>query len=141
TESGPRPDGVPGRRGGQQESVPRERPQRHRHPHVAEVVELSDEVRETVVPLPRRGPVSRRAASVDGPDVEMPQSEPIIPVHRSGLAGEAGPVQGREQELARPVTGEDPPRAVPPVSGRREAHDQDASRGITEPRYWTGPVL
>src|SRR5213076_1329459 len=69
------------------------------------------------------------------------QLEAVVARDRRRLVGEAGSVQGGEEEVARPVAGEDAPRAVAAVRRRREAEDHDARRGVAEARDRAAPVV
>jgi len=60
---------------------------------------------------------------------------------RVRLVGEAAPVHGPEEPVARPVAGEHPPRAVPAVRGRGQPHDQQPGRGVAEAGDGPGPVV
>ena len=58
---------------------------------------------------------------------------------RSAELASPAAIQRGEEEVARPVAGEDPPGPVAAVGGRREPDDQDPRRGIAEARDRVDP--
>src|SRR4029077_19892428 len=66
--------------------------------------------------------------------------EAVTPVLRERLVGEAGAPQRGEQEVARAVAREYPPRAVGPMRGGRQAQQKDARAGVAEPGHRATPV-
>src|SRR5439155_217843 len=125
---------------GPERTVPRERAQAHDDPDPVQQPQLADQVRDAVVAFLRRGAVPRGTAPVDRGDVGLSKAQAVIPAHRRGLVRQPAPVKGREQEVTGPVAGEDAPRAVPAMRGRRQAQEQDPCRRIGERRHGPPPV-
>ena len=69
--------------------------------------------------------------------------ETVVARHARGLARSAGAVEGRVEEVARPVAREDPPRPVCPVSARGESptRKSQARSWIAESRNGLSPVV
>ena len=102
---------------------------------------LGGEVGQAGVPLGRGRLVGGRSAPDDGGDVAVAQRQPVVRRHARRLVGVAGPVQGGEQPVARPVAGEHATGAVPPVGGRRQPDDQQAGGRVAEAGDRTSPVV
>src|SRR5262249_7494656 len=65
----------------------------------------------------------------------------VVATHRGRLVGVSGPVEGAEQPVAGPVTGEDAAGPVPTVRRRREPDDEQARGRIAEAGHRPAPVL
>src|SRR5688572_8416315 len=115
--------------------------QREHGAYAAEEAPLAHEVLAAAADLLRQGPIGGRRAAGGGRDVAIDQPQPIAPRHRGGLAREAGPVEGGEQEIAGAIAGEDAAGAVAAVGGGGETDDQQARRRIAPARDGTPPVL
>jgi hypothetical protein len=102
---------------------------------------LAQEVLAAAADLLGQRLVRRRRAAGGGRDVAVVQDEAVAPRDGRGLAGEAGAVQGREEEVAGAVAREDAARAVAAVRGGREADDEEPRARIAEPRQGPAPVL
>src|SRR5262249_56654361 len=68
------------------------------------------------------------------------EPEAVAGMRRRRLIGEAGLVQRAKEPVAAAVPREHTPRPVAAVSGRSEAHDENARLRIAEARKRTRPV-
>jgi hypothetical protein len=120
--------------------VERQRAQSDDRRVAGEQRELPLQVLAAAILLLRKRAIARRRAPDRGRDQGAREPEPIASPARFGLVGEARLVQGAEKEVARLVPGEDSPRAIPSVSRRRQADDQDARPRVSEGRKRPRPV-
>ena len=75
-----------------------------------------------------------------GGDERALEGQPVAGIEALRLRGNAGPVEGGEEEVAAPVAGEHPAGAVRAVGGRREAEDQAVGVVIAEVRHGAAPI-
>src|SRR5918994_1319168 len=86
------------------------------------------------------GPVLRRGAPDGGGDPEPVEFESVFAVARDGSARKAGTVQRSEEEVARPVAGEEAAGPVRAVGRRGAAEDHDPRVRVAEARDGAPPV-
>ena len=109
--------------------------------HPAKQLQFGEPPFATCVTLHRQRFVSRRGTTDGRGDEAIAQLQAVAASDGGRPVGEAGPVQGGEQEIARPIAGKDPSSAVAAVGRRGQAEDEHASRRIAEPRNRPAPVF
>lgn len=90
--------------------------------------------------LLREGLVVRRGAADGGGDPGVVEGEAVVAVGRGGLVGEAGFVEGAEEEVAGAVAGEDAAGAVGAMGAGGEAEDEEAGGGVAKAGDGAAPV-
>lgn len=86
------------------------------------------------------GLVVGRGAADGGGDPGVVEGEAVGTVSGGGLVGEAGFVEGAEEEVAGAVAGEDAAGAVGAVGSGGEAEDEDARGGVAEAGDGAAPI-
>jgi hypothetical protein len=94
--------------------------------------QLAFQVLPAVVELFGKRPVVRRRAAARGRHERSRKPQAVAPAPGLGSVCQARLEEGAEEKVARLVAGEHPSCSVAPVGGRREAHDQDPTAGVTK---------
>ncbi len=119
---------------------PAERAERHDHSSVRQQVQLALEEWSASIALRWRGCVGGRRASDGRRHVGATKLEAVVAPGRRRLAGEARPVERREEEVARTVAREHPPGPIATVGRRCQPDEHDPGRRIAEARQRPRPV-
>ena len=122
------------------ERVQRDLAQRQHRAQLGEQPPLALQVLAAVRHLLRQRLVGGRRAARGRRHVAVAQGEAVVARDRGRLVREAGAVQRGEEEVARPVAGEDAAGAVAAVRGRGQAHDQQARPRVAEAGHRLAPV-
>ncbi len=77
----------------------------------------------------------------DGGDEHAFEDQAVAGMDRLRLVGQTCPEQGPVKPISAPITGEDPPRSIRAMGGRREADDQPLRLGVAEVRHGFAPIL
>lgn len=101
---------------------------------------FAGEIRPTPLDLRGLGLVVGRRASNRGCYVAILEGQAIVAPHRCPLAGKAGPVQGREEEVSRRVARKHAARSIPAIRRRSQANHKEPSLGIAESRDGFRPI-
>jgi hypothetical protein len=117
-----------------------DRAERDEHPRAGHQGQLPLEVLPAVFELRRERLVGRRRTAAGRGEQRAREDQPIAATHRSRAVRESHRMQGAIEEITRFVTGEDPPRAVPAVRGRREPDEQDSRLRVSKGRQGTAPI-
>jgi hypothetical protein len=122
-------------------TVPGEGTERDDHAEIAQKLQLLDKIRQAGVPLLRRRAVGGRGAPNHRGDVRADQAKTVIAMHGHRLVRQPRSMQRGEEEVARPVAGEDPSGPVAAVGRRRQPDDEDPRGRVPESRHRPAPVL
>jgi hypothetical protein len=112
--------------------------------HAAEVFEEGEfafEIGLAGADLVRVGLVIGWGATDGGGDPGVVEGEAVAAMGGGGLVGEAGFVEGAEEEVAGTVAGEDAAGAVGAVGAGGEAENKEAGGGVAEARDGAAPVV
>ena len=140
-ERGTRRDGAPLRLLPREERLAeRQLSKRENGAEAGERRDLADEERPAPVELGRGRPIVRRSAAGRRRHVRIHELQTVVEGDGSPLVREESAMERSEEEVARGIAGEDASRPVSPVSGRREAYDQQARPRVAESRNRTRPV-
>jgi hypothetical protein len=123
-----------------QDGAPGERPEHDDDAGGVDDVELAGEERCARIPLFDRRLVEWRRAANCRRNARADEREPIVRPAARGPVGETGPMEGRPQEVAAGVAGEDATRPVAAVRRRGKPDDEDPRVRIAEARQRPAPV-
>lgn len=103
-------------------------------------IDLSLEVGPAIEDFAGRGLVCGRNAAAQGSQIQAAQPETIFPGNRIGSIGQAGPVQGREEEAPGGIAGKLATRTIGAMGTRGEADGEDPGAAIAATRNGLAPV-
>src|SRR5271165_3802950 len=115
--------------------------QRHYHLHLLQDSQLAVEIRGTIRQLGGKRLVVGWGATNRGSNVTVDHLETIVSVVGIGLGGESNLIKDGIHEFARGISRERASSTVGTVRTRGQSQDQDPSRGVSEARHRTCPVI